>query len=73
MSDLWRDFGTTDTVIRRTMSSTVGDDVVEVIVGDGRNLITVIVIIMKANSACDRVDYESQQCVRSGCNQTMTS
>ena len=55
MSDLWRDFGTTDTVIRRTMSSTVGDDVVEVIVGDGRNLITVIVIIMKANSACDQV------------------
>jgi hypothetical protein len=50
-----RDIGTTDAVIRRTMSSTVGDDVVEVIVGDGRNLITVIVIIMKANSACDRV------------------
>jgi hypothetical protein len=37
------------------MSSTVGDVVVEVIVGDGRNLVTVIVIIMKANSACDQV------------------
>jgi hypothetical protein len=37
------------------ISSTVGDVVDEVIVGDGRNLVTIIVIIMKANSACDQI------------------
>jgi hypothetical protein len=39
------DIGTTDAVIRRIMSSTVGDIVVVVIVGGEKNIVTVIVII----------------------------